>query len=643
MNTEFSATEVQMIALNKLDRDPLNVRKTYTAQGIEELAATIRADGFRLLQNIIVRKGDKKGRFFVVAGGRRLAALTLLADAGEIAKDFPVECKVREADDAAAISLTENVAREQMHPADEFDAFQAMHEAGKPIADIAARFGVSDLIVKRRLSLARVSPKLIQHYRNDEMSLAQLTAFTVTDDEARQEEVWETVKRQYHKDPSSIKGLLHQNAVKLTDPRVRLVTVEAYEAAGGDVTRDLFEDKNGYVHNIDLLNSLVMKKLEAVASDVQAEGWKWVSVHESWPSDVYHSMTRVYPNTVEAVRSDEEQAEVEQLWVEHEQLEALIEADGDDEVEQRFSEIEKRIAELTATQSVYAPEDIEKAGGFVYLDRDAEIKVERGLVRREDAKAANQTARGVSGDAVAADPCKLSAALVQELSAQKTAAIRAALAHNPDVALAAVVHSLLLSTTYQYASAHTSLDLRLTSERLENSIKNVEDIKAIQELESFAENYGHALPGSPEQLWDWCLARDQQELLNLLAFTAAQSVNAIQLPHCDRAKERGHANAMAVALKMDMHDWFEPTVENYFGRVSKSAIEKALSEAKSEDFAKGIAQMKKGEAAAYAADHIAGTGWLPDALHIANPADMTEDTDTGEDRDFQDEFQAAAE
>ncbi|WP_234705371.1 ParB/Srx family N-terminal domain-containing protein [Sinorhizobium meliloti] len=107
------------VALSKLDADPRNVRKTYSAEGIEALAANIRADGYRLLQNLVVRKGDKKGRYFVVAGGRRLAALKLLAEAGEIAKDYPVECKEREGEIVTEISLAENVMREEMHPVDQ--------------------------------------------------------------------------------------------------------------------------------------------------------------------------------------------------------------------------------------------------------------------------------------------------------------------------------------------------------------------------------------------------------------------------------------------------------------------------------------------------------------------------------------------
>ena len=60
--TDINAgTETIMVALNKLDRDPLNVRKSYSKEGIEELAATIRGDGYRILQNLIVRNMGRPG------------------------------------------------------------------------------------------------------------------------------------------------------------------------------------------------------------------------------------------------------------------------------------------------------------------------------------------------------------------------------------------------------------------------------------------------------------------------------------------------------------------------------------------------------------------------------------------------------
>ena len=67
---------IQTIPLNKLVPSPANVRKTGASTGIGELAASIEAHG--LLQNLQVRPGPK-GKYEVVAGARRHAALNLFA------------------------------------------------------------------------------------------------------------------------------------------------------------------------------------------------------------------------------------------------------------------------------------------------------------------------------------------------------------------------------------------------------------------------------------------------------------------------------------------------------------------------------------------------------------------------------------
>ncbi len=287
-------TEIITVALNKLDVDPKNVRKTYSAEGIKELAATIKADGYRLLQNLIVRRGDKKGRYFVTAGGRRRAALLLLADAGEIAKDFPVECKQREAQDATAISLTENL-HEAMHPADQFEAFNVLASEGKPVPDIAARFGTTETVVRKRLELARVSPVLLQQFRDENMSFAQLSAFTVSEDHERQVTVWTSLPS-WNRDPHSIRRALTEAMIPATDKRVQFIGgLAAYEEAGGSVKRDLFDDRNaGYAMDAALIEKLVAEKLEAIAATVRAEGWKWVECSATAPVE-FHSMKRHYP------------------------------------------------------------------------------------------------------------------------------------------------------------------------------------------------------------------------------------------------------------------------------------------------------------------------------------------------------------
>jgi len=636
MTDTHAATETFLVPLSKLDADPKNVRKTYSKEGIAEMAATIRADGYRILQNIVVRKGDKRGRFFVTAGGRRLAALNLLAEAGEIAKDYPIECKERSGADATEISLIENTSREAMHPVDEYEAFRVMADGGKRVEDIAARFGTTETMVRKRLALARVSPVLLNLYRNEEMSFQQLSAFTVSDDHAKQVEVWNSLPT-WNRDGRSIKSALQSEAMKANDKRIKFIGgIDVYETAGGAVKRDLFDEQNsGYALDVALVERLVVEKLEAEAKKLRADGWKWVECVSEFPQEA-HYMSRVYPKDVPM--TDEQRADLDRLEEENAELAELIEAGvADDEAEIRADAIRAKMAELADTGEVYDPDDLAKAGCYVLMDYHGRLSVERGLIRPEEEQ--DESAEGTDESSEPVPPrseaqpepsFSLSAVLVQELTAQKTAAIRAELAHNPEVALAAVVHAMLASLFHPYGSTEeTCLEVKLTSEKLETSIKNPATCKGITTLDDLRENYGHTIPGNPHDLLEWCLEQPTTMLLDLLAYAVAKSVNALQLPHYERRKQRTHADRLAQALKIDMTQWFEPTAENYFGRVSKIGIEQALTEAKGGDFAAGVSGMKKADAAAYAERQIAGTGWLPALLKITTTADRM--SEQGED------------
>src|SRR5262249_33286626 len=156
------------IPLTQLLPAAANVRKTSATLGIDELTASIKAHG--LLQNLQVRPTED-GKFEVVAGRRRLVALKCLAKAKEIDKATAVPCNVLGAEDAAEISLAETVIRLPMPPADQFDAFAALAASGKGPEEIAARFGCSPTVVRQRLKLAGVSPRLVKLYRADRMTL----------------------------------------------------------------------------------------------------------------------------------------------------------------------------------------------------------------------------------------------------------------------------------------------------------------------------------------------------------------------------------------------------------------------------------------------------------------------------------------
>jgi ParB family chromosome partitioning protein len=146
-------TDITYIPLNKLAISGDNVRKTAAAaQGIAELAASIKAHG--LQQNLVVKKN----------GGRRFQALQQLAEAGTISGNYPVPCRVDEsAIDGKELSLVTNTLREDMHPADEFEAFKALVDAGNSTAEIAARRGCPESHVVKLLKLANCSRSCYRH------------------------------------------------------------------------------------------------------------------------------------------------------------------------------------------------------------------------------------------------------------------------------------------------------------------------------------------------------------------------------------------------------------------------------------------------------------------------------------------------
>jgi ParB family transcriptional regulator, chromosome partitioning protein len=140
------------------------------------------------------------------------------------------------------------------------------------------------VLVKQRLRLASVSPKLLDVYGDDGMTLQQLMAFTVTNDQARQEQVWEALGHTYNKEPFHIRRRLTEGAVRASDPRALFVGAEAYQAAGGIILRDLFEDDDGgWLQDPALLDSLVIEKLKREAEHLAAEGWKWIDVGVDFP------------------------------------------------------------------------------------------------------------------------------------------------------------------------------------------------------------------------------------------------------------------------------------------------------------------------------------------------------------------------
>ena len=606
-------TDITNIPLNQLTAWEGNVRKTQN-KGIDELAASIAAHG--LLQSLVVRKDGKK--FAVVAGNRRLAALASLLKAGKIAAGFEVPCQVIENNaDATEISLAENAVRENMHPADECDAYRDLIDKGAPIADVAARFGKTETYVKQRLKLARVSPVVIEAYRTGKLNLEQVQAFAVSDDHDAQEALFQDFDPDRN-DADDIRDALTENDIAVTDKRVRYVTLKAYEKAGGTVRRDLFsqDDDGVFILDVPLLDRLANEKLDRAAKTAQKEGWKWVEVH---PDFDYQAKSKFHIRREELTPLPaKKQAELETLQKEYDELEDQWSNSDDAERPERLDEVGERIEKLNAgREKVWPAETLAIAGAVVHLEHSGKAEIVRGLVRPEDMPKKTGKSEGTAPDRTApggdedadAGRAEFSAGLVESLTAHKSAAIAARLLEFPDKGLAAVVYTMVLDAFEHHHD--TALKVSASSQ----SLHRVEGSAAFKALEEARETWGQRLPGKPDDMWTWCLEQDQNVLIDLLTFCAACSINAVQTksdrPENDRLD---HAGKLAAALQLDMKPYFTPTAENYFSRIGKPQILEAIQAAKGQPPAPAWEKLKKAELAQEAERQIAGTGWLPQIL-----------------------------
>ena len=176
------------------------------------------------------------------------------------------------------MSLAENTVRLAMHPADQFEAFaELIEKEGQTAAQVAERFGIEESLVIQRMKLARVAPQLLKAYRDGEMTLESLMAFTITDNPKQQLKVYKSLSDWQKDDPRHIRACLTEKMVEAGDRLVSFVGLDAYTAAGGSVRADLFGEE-AYLENPKLLHKLADAKLDGIRRQLEGEGWGWVAI-----------------------------------------------------------------------------------------------------------------------------------------------------------------------------------------------------------------------------------------------------------------------------------------------------------------------------------------------------------------------------
>ncbi|MBN9407279.1 MAG: ParB/RepB/Spo0J family partition protein [Burkholderiales bacterium] len=624
-----------LVPLSRLVLRPTgrNVRKT-PRMSIPELAASIQRVG--LLQNLIVIPAADGLHYEVVAGGRRLAALKLLAKKHRIAKDWNVPCLQVADGTARTASLTENVQREAMHPADQFEAFAALVAEGRPIEDIAADFSVTPLVVQRRLKLANVSPRLMADYRAEAVSLDQLMALALTDDHAAQESAFYDAPT-WQRQPSALRKRLTEREIDAyRHPLVRFVGLDAYEQAGGGIRRDLFaeDDAGVYLTDAALLERLAQNKLAGIAAEVKAEGWAWADATPGMTHADLHAFQRAPrerrdPSKREAQRIEKLQAKMQEVA---EAIDAATDAEDEDKADALQEEGEVLGEQLQALEDGlqgYAANVKAAAGAIVTIDRNGQAVIHRGLLREAEAKALRtleKLRQGFSDPDAANDDegeedmqpkaAAISDRLAQRLSAHRTAALQIEVARHPQVALAALVHGMVQTVLQgRYYGHDIPLGVSLkVQDRLEGMAPDWPESPAAVALHELQLAWGGKLPEDSATLFAALLAMEQGELVKLLAVCVASTVDVVT----PRATPHQPGEELAQAVGLDMAAWWQPTAEGYFKHVPKTAVLQAVGEF-APDSVHRLAKLKKADIASEAERLAKGSGWMPAIFKAEGP------------------------
>lgn len=658
--------ELQMIPLNKLMISPKNVRKTPATEDQDaELYASIKETGLK--QNLLVHKVGAK--YHVHAGGRRLAALNQLAEDKIIKTNHPIACSIEDPDQAEDTSAAENMIRAAMHAADQFEAFAALRKKGRTEGEIATRFGITTDLVRRRLKLASVSPDLMQIFRDGEMSLDCVMAFTLTDDHARQVEVWEVVKQHYSLSPHSIRNHLTEKSYSGSSKLARFVGIDAYKDAGGTVIEDLFSERDAmHLEDPDLLEKLAMDKLQGLAEEA-AKTWKWAEACLDVDYDSFRPYGRVYPQPLdpdpelvaEKTKLEERHAAMEADYDEQTWTEELQEEE--DQIWTRLREIE----EIEEANVAFTDDDYKIAGCIVSISHNGEPRLETGLVHPEDIPEPEAALSDQSGDDGAVDSDDVVAsgpsielpatmrqpdipmnatdaarkeqgiprALADDLRASRHQIIRAHLAADHGTAYDAMLYAMVISVLGTYRS-QSPLDLSLRPATTTASRETLKDTVAERMLEALKDglNLAWMEAKAPEDFHQLSQLPDGDKQA-LFAWCAAYALNQ-QLSNDTDANPV--IEAIGSRLSVDVAACWRPGADNYWGRVKKDhAVEtaKALIDDRWADDKSGLrkAEIAKAmeqafcdtpqESAGVTVETAAKTSrWLPDGMAVGD----TEDT-----------------
>ncbi|HAI7440450.1 ParB/RepB/Spo0J family partition protein [Escherichia coli] len=617
----LAQTEEVSVPLASLIKSPLNVRTVpYSAESVSELADSIKGVG--LLQNLVVHAlpGDRYG---VAAGGRRLAALNMLAERDIIQVDWPVRVKVIPQELATAASMTENGHRRDMHPAEQIAGFRAMAQEGKTPAQIGDLLGYSPRHVQRMLKLADLAPVILDALAEDRITTEHCQALALENDTARQVQVFEAACQSGwggKPEVQTIRRLVTESEVAVAgNSKFRFVGADAFSP--DELRTDLFsDDGDGYVDRV-ALDAALLEKLQAVAEHLrEAEGWEWCAGRMEPVGECREDAGtyRCLPEP-EAVLTEAEEERLNELMTRYDALENQCE-------ESDLLEAEMKLIDCMAKVRAWTPE-MRAGSGVVVSWRYGNVCVQRGVQLRSEDDATDDADRTEQVQEKASVE-EISLPLLTKMSSERTLAVQAALMQQPDKSLALLAWTLCLNVFDSGAySKPAQISLECKHYSLTSDAPSGKEGAAFLALMAEKARLAALLPEGWSRDMTTFLSLSQEVLLSLLSFCTACSIHGVQTRECGHTS-RSPLDTLESAIGFHMRDWWQPTKANFFGHLKKPQIIAALNEAGLSGAARDAEKMKKGDAAEHAEFHMKDNRWVPGWMCSPRPqTDATERAD----------------
>ncbi|NPM23356.1 ParB/RepB/Spo0J family partition protein [Escherichia coli] len=608
------------VPLASLIKSPLNVRTVpYSAESVSELADSIKGVG--LLQNLVVHAlpGDRHG---VAAGGRRLAALNMLAERGIIPADWPVRVKVIPQELATAASMTENGQRRDMHPAEQIAGFRAMAQEGKTPAQIGDLLGYSPRHVQRMLKLADLAPVILDALAEDRITTEHCQALALENDTARQVQVFEAACQSGwggKPEVQTIRRLVTESEVAVAgNSKFRFVGADAFSP--DELRTDLFsDDEGGYVDCV-ALDAALLEKLQAVAEHLrEAEGWEWCAGRMEPVGECREDAGtyRCLPEP-EAVLTEAEEERLNELMTRYDALENQCE-------ESDLLEAEMKLMRCMAKVRAWTPE-MRAGSGVVVSWRYGNVCVQRGVQLRSEDDVADDADRTEQMQEKASVE-EISLPLLTKMSSERTLAVQAALMQQPDKSLVLLAWTLCLNVFGSGAySKPAQISLECKHYSLTSDAPSGKEGAAFMAMMAEKARLAALLPEGWSRDMTTFLSLSQEVLLSLLSFCTACSIHGVQTRECGHTS-RSPLDTLESAIGFHMRDWWQPTKANFFGHLKKPQIIAALNEAGLSGAARDAEKMKKGDAAEHAEFHMKDNRWVPGWMCAPRPQmDATEHT-----------------